>query len=133
MPANAAGGTIMWLVNSAIAADLVANGYDKESAKKKAADSLWYLLGEVMEFSGVLRSISDKKADVGTDMFKKIMLCTDPQRIHLVVAGGDHPSRSCVVPSWTPQGNVEIVLPESWDQLLADAERDLGPMPESSS
>jgi hypothetical protein len=54
---------------------------------------------------------------------------TDPQRIHLVVAGGDHPSRSCVIPSWGALGNVEIRLPKNWDSLLAQAEKDLGPGP----
>jgi len=130
VPANSSGGTIIWLMNAAIANDMVNYGYDKESIKKTAADRLWYLLGEVMDRSGVQRSIKEKKADVGADMLKKIMLCTNPQSIHLIVAGGDHPSRSCVIPSWTPQGNVEIVLPKTWDQLLANAERDLGPTPE---
>ena len=104
--------------------------FAKESIKKKAADNLWYVLSEVMDFSGVQRSIEQKKADVGTDMLKRFSLCTDPQRIHLIVAGGDHPSRSAVIPSWSPSGNVEVVLPSNWDQLLADAERDLGPAPE---
>jgi hypothetical protein len=129
VPGDAQGSTMMWLINAAIAGDLLANGYDKEQIKKTAAERLWYLLGEVIDRSGIQRSIEQKKADVGTDMLKKIKLCTDPQRIHVVCAGGDHPSRSCVIPSWGAQGNVEIVLPSNWDQLLADADRDLGPLP----
>lgn len=131
VPANSAGSANMWLMNSAIANDMVNYGYDKESIKKTAADRVWYLLGEVIDRTGVQRSIAEKKADVGTDMLKKIMLYTNPQQIHLVVAGGDHPSRSCVIPSWGAQGNVEVVLPANWNQLLADAERDLGPVPEA--
>ena len=119
----------MWLLNAAIANDMVANGYDKESIRKTAADRLWYLLGEVMDRSGVQRSIADAKASVGTDMLKKILLYTNPQNIHIVVAGGDHASRSCVIPGWTPQGNVQVVLPANWDSLLSDAERDLGAPP----
>ena len=130
VPGDSAGRDLIWMMNAAIANDMVANGYDKESIKKKAADNLWYVLSEVMDFSGVQRSIEQKKADVGTDMLKRFSLCTNPQNIHLIVAGGDHPSRSAVIPSWGAQGNVEVVLPSNWDQLLADAERDLGPAPE---
>jgi hypothetical protein len=51
--------------------------------------------------------------------------------IHLAVAGGDHPSRGNWLPGYSPQGNEEIVLPKNWNDLLAQAEKDLGPAPES--
>jgi hypothetical protein len=130
VPQNSSGSAMMWLMNAAIANDMVSYGYDKESIKKTAADSLWYLLGEVIDRTGIQRAIAEQHAEVGTDLLKKYGLCTEPQNIHLVVAGGDHPSRSCVIPSWAPQGNVEVVLPGDWDLLLSDAERDLGPLPE---
>jgi len=130
VPRDAAGSRMMWLMNASIANDMVANGYSKESIRTTAAERLWYLLGEVTDRSGVKRAIEENGADVGTDLLKRIKLCTNPLNIHLVVAGGDHPSRSAVIPSWTPHNNKEIVLPVNWDGLIYDAERDLGPMPE---
>ena len=130
VPRDVAGSSMMWLMNPAIAGDMASYGYDKESIKTTAAERLWYLLGEVIDRTGVMRSIEEGDADVGTDLLKKFRLCTNPQNIHLVVAGGDHPSRSCVIPSWIAHRNVEIVLPDNWDQLLVEAEFDLGPLPD---
>ena len=128
VPRDYPGSRMIWLMNAAIARDMVANGYDKESIKTIAAERLWYLLGEVIDSSGVKRSIEERKTSVGSDLLKKFQLCTDPQNIHLFIAGGDHPSASCVIPNWAAHNNVEIVRPENWDQLLADADRDLGPI-----
>jgi hypothetical protein len=130
VPRDVAGSSMMWLMNATIAGDMVANGYSKASIKTKAAERLWYLLGEVADFTGVQRAIEQGGAEVGKDLLKKFYLCTNPRNIHLVVAGGDHPSRSCVIPSWVTHGNRGVVLPENWDWLLSDAERDLGPLPE---
>jgi len=130
VPRDVAGSSLMWLMNSAIAGDMVANGYSKESIKTTAAERLWYLLGEVIDRTGIRRAIEESGADMGSDLLQKFRLCTNPENIHLVVAGGDHPSRSCVIPSWTPHQNLEIVLPESWEDLLYNAERDLGPAPD---
>lgn len=130
VPRDASGSSMMWLMNAFIAGDMVANGYNKESIKTTAAERLWYLLGEVIDRTGVKRAIEESGADVGTDLLKKIRLCTDSQNIHLVVAGGDHPSRSCVIPSWNAHDNLEVMLPENWESLLYDAERDLGPTPD---
>jgi len=128
VPRDVAGNSLMWLMNASIAGDMVANGYYKESIKTTAAERLWYLLGEVADFSGVKRAIEQNNANVGTDLLRKFRLCTDPQNIHLVVAGGDHPSRSCVIPSWTTHGNREVELPDNWERLLYEADRDLGPV-----
>ena len=129
VPRNSTGSSMMWLMNSSIAGDMVANGYTKESIKATAAERLWYLLGEVIDRTGVQRAIEEGGAEVGTDLLRKFSLCTDPQNIHLVVAGGDHPSRSCVIPSWTVHRNTEIILPDNWTDLIYNAERDLGPLP----
>jgi len=129
VPRDSAGSSMMWLINAAIANDMAANGYSKESIKTAAAERLWYLLGEVIDSTGVQRAIKASNANIGTDLLKKFRLCANPQNIHLVIAGGDHPSASCVVPNWSAHDNQEIVLPENWEQLLTDAERDLGPVP----
>ena len=130
VPRDNAGSSMMWLMNSSIANDMAANGYTKESIKTTAAERLWYLLGEVAGYTGVKRAIEQSGATMGTDLLEKFLLCTNPQNIHLIVAGGDHPSRSCVIPSWVTHGNGEVVLPGNWERLLFDAERDLGPLPD---
>ena len=130
VPRNIAGSSMLWLMNASIAGDMAANGYTKESIKTTAAERLWYLLGEVANFTGIKRAIEQSGGTMSTDLLEKFRLCTDPQNIHLIVAGGDHPSRSCVIPSWVTHNNLEVILPNNWDDLLLDADRDLGPLPE---
>jgi hypothetical protein len=50
----------------------------------------------------------------------------DPQNIHFICAGGDHPSLAMWLAGVTLLGNVEIQLPKNWESLLAQAEEDLG-------
>ena len=126
VPRDSAGSGMMWLMNAAIAGDMASNGYSKDSIKTTASERLWYLLGEVIDHTGIKRAIKESNADVGTDLLKKFRLCTDSRNIHLVIAGGDHPSASCVIPNWVAHDNLDISLPENWDRLLVDAERDLG-------
>jgi hypothetical protein len=101
---------------------------DKEGIKTEAASRLFYNVDDVKDRSGVIRSCTQK----GTDASKltgRYKLMTNAQQIHLVVAGGDHPSRSGIIPSWGALGNVEIRLPKNFDALLAQAEKDLGAAP----
>jgi hypothetical protein len=131
VPANMAGSTMLWLINSAVCNDMVINGWpDKEQIKKQAADNLWYSLSDIIDQTGVQRAIAQAKTDI-SKLPQKILFCTDPQRLHLVVAGGNHPSRSCIIPSWVPFPNVEVFVPKNQPDLLAQAEKDLGILPES--
>jgi hypothetical protein len=129
VPGNSAGSSGMLLMNAAIAADMIANGWpDKASIKKDLAARLWYLLDEVIERTGIQRSIADAKIDVST-LPKKCMLYTNPDMLRLVISGGNHPSRGMWLPSYSPSANTVVTLPKSWDSLLAQALKDLGPMP----
>jgi hypothetical protein len=58
----------------------------------------------------------------------QIPLMTNPQNIHFICAGGDHPSLAMWLAGVTLLGNVEIQLPKNWNTLLEQAERDLGPV-----
>jgi hypothetical protein len=140
VPADAAGSTVMWLIPATTANDMANTALtdlgksrgvtwnDKEGIKKQAAANLFYNVDDVRDRTGVIRSCTQKGIDAKT-LTGRFKLCTDPQRIHLVVAGGDHPSRSCIIPSWGALGNVEIRKPKNWADLLAQAEKDLGPAP----
>ncbi len=54
---------------------------------------------------------------------------TDPRNIHFVCAGGDHPSLAMWLAGVMLLGNLEIQLPRNWNDLLKQAERDLGELP----
>jgi hypothetical protein len=54
-------------------------------------------------------------------------ICLKPDNIVLVVAGGTHPTHSYWLQAHSPSVvGRPIRLPETFDRLLADAERDLG-------
>jgi len=54
-------------------------------------------------------------------------ICTKPDNIVFLVAGGSHPTHSQWLQAHSPRVTGRtIALPESFDRLLADADRDLG-------
>lgn len=54
-------------------------------------------------------------------------ICTKPDHIVFLVAGGSHPTHSQWLQAHSPRVTGRtITLPESFDRLLADADRDLG-------
>ena len=54
-------------------------------------------------------------------------VCQKPDNIVLVVAGGGHPTHSYWLQAHSPTVNGRVVrVPETFDRLLADADRDLG-------
>ncbi len=105
---------------------MAAIGWDKDKIKKQLAEELFYLLGEVKHRSGVQRASRENGVDMET-LQDRFSLYTDPQRIRLVVAGGDHPSRAMWIPNLVVEGNEEIELPRNWNDLLKQAARELGP------
>jgi hypothetical protein len=60
-------------------------------------------------------------------------ICAKPDQIVLLVAGGPHPTHSYWLPAHSPRVTGRAVrVPESFGELLAEAERDLGAAPEIS-
>jgi len=54
-------------------------------------------------------------------------ICTKPDNIVFLVAGGSHPTHSQWLQAHSPSVTGRpITLPESFERLLADADRDLG-------
>lgn len=68
------------------------------------------------------------RASIGLDPWP---ICLRPENIVLVVAGGAHPTHSYWLQAHSPAvvGRA-IRVPETFDQLLAEADRDLGPGPQ---
>jgi hypothetical protein len=127
--AGTAGTKGVLMFNSTICNNLVGLGYTKASIKKTLADHLFVTPQDVMYREDVQRDAANKKIDLAT-LPAKIPLYTDPQQINLVCAGGHHPTAALWVSNLNYYGNSAIVLPKSWDNLLAQAEKDLGQIPE---
>lgn len=128
VPSNQVGVEGLLLYSALVCNSMASKGWTKDGIKKRLADELYYRLDEVMDRSGVARACREKHVDMGT-LPERFSLYTDPRRIRLVVAGGDHPSRCMWIPNVEIRGNVEIELPVDWETLLMKASRDLGPSP----
>lgn len=128
VPADQPGNEGFLLYPALVCNNMAAAGWTKASIKKRLAEELHYLLDEVKGKSGVLRACKEKGIDI-TTLPGRFQLYTDPQRIRLVVAGGDHPSRAMWIPNIDIRGNEPIELPKNWRDLLMQAAKDLGQPP----
>jgi hypothetical protein len=127
VPYGTGSGAIL-LYNSMILNNMAPLGWTKEKIKARLVELLFITPAEVNYRSDVQRACATAKVDINalparTPMFK------DPQYIHFVCAGGDHPTRATWIPQINRLGNVEIKLPRNWNALLKQAEQDLGPLP----
>ena len=128
IPSDREGVEGMLLYPALVCNNMAGIGWTKETIKKHLTEELFYLLDEVKHRSGILRACQEKGVDINK-LPERFALYTDPQRIRLVVAGGEHPSRAMWIPNLSVEGNVEIELPHNWKNLLTRADRDLGPAP----
>lgn len=54
-------------------------------------------------------------------------ICAGPDQLVIICAGGEHPTNSCWLQGYCPQViGREICLPDEFDRLLVEADRDLG-------
>ncbi len=62
-------------------------------------------------------------------------VCANPSQITLVIAGGAQSAHSlwCGTALTQTMQSVKIALPAAWDKLIAQAEKDLGPLPPAPS
>jgi hypothetical protein len=128
VPADSKGNHGMLLYPSMVCNNMAGIGWDKKSIKEHLAEELFYLKDEIAHRSGIQRALEKEEIDIAA-LAERFALYTDAQRIRLVVAGGDHPSRAMWIPNLANESNVEIELPASWETLLSEAEQDLGPAP----
>jgi hypothetical protein len=129
-PADTAGSNGVLCYPGSVCNAMASIGWTKESIREELANRLFYLKERVKGISGIERYLSDRgiQWEALSDRF---YLYTDPLRIRLMVCGGNHPSRAMWLPRVEQLGAVECRLPSNWNDLLLQAEIDLGSAPES--
>jgi hypothetical protein len=128
--ASSAGSTPCLVLNAHVCRFWNSAGYTREIIQKKVSERCFYNLAEIMYFSAVKDAYAAKKIDISKeDPLQRFFLFTDPTRIHICCAGGNHTTSVAAFPGMDAINNFEVVLPKSWDSLLAQALKDLGPMP----
>ena len=111
--------------NSMICNNMARVGWTKDKIRAHLAELLFVTPEEIKNRTDIQRAAMAAKVDF-SNLPARIPLMTDPQNIHFVCAGGDHPSLAMWLAGVTLLGNLEIELPKNWDDLLRQAERDLG-------
>lgn len=105
-------------------------GWTKQKIKEKLWELTHSLKAQVLVRGDYVREYMAKGTDL-TKLPALIPMYSKPDCIDILVAGGHHPTH-CY---WLGEGKTlqfkEIKLPAKakWDALLAQAEKDLGPMP----
>jgi hypothetical protein len=113
--------------NSMICGNMARIGWTKEKIRTHLAELLFVTPEEIKDRTDIQRAAAVAKVDM-SKLPARIPLMMDPQNIHFICAGGDHPSLAMWLAGVTLLGNVEIQLPKNWESLLAQAEEDLGPI-----
>jgi hypothetical protein len=114
--------------NSMICRNMARIGWTKEKIRTRLAELLFVTPEELRDRTDIRRAAAAAGVDL-SQLPARIPLMTKPQNIHFVCAGGDHPSLAMWLAGVTLLGNVEIQLPGNWENLLQQAEADLGPIP----
>jgi hypothetical protein len=114
--------------NSMICNRMAGAGWTKDKIRAHLAELLFVTPEEIKDRTDIQRAATAAKVDM-SKLPARIPLMTDSRNINFVCAGGDHPSLAMWLASVTLLGNMEIQLPKTWNALLSQAERDLGPIP----
>ncbi len=125
-PASGSPGIMFY--NSMICNNMAGIGWTKDKIRAHLAELLFATPEEVKDRTDIQRAAAAAKVDL-SKLPARIPLMTDSGNINFVCAGGDHPSLAMWLAGVTFLGNHEIQLPKSWDVLLSQAEKDLGPLP----
>ena len=114
--------------NSMICGNMARIGWTKDKIRTRLAELLFVSPEEIKDRTDLKRAASAAKVDM-SKLPERIPLMTDPRNINFICAGGDHPSLAMWLAGVTLLGNNEIRLPANWDDLLRQAEQDLGSLP----
>jgi len=129
-PWPSSGSTGMLVCNGTVARFWANAGWTKQQIQEEIAGRWWYCYEMIKYKRQVRASLQGQGINPDSlDPLAHYALYTDPTRIQIVVAGGDHTSQNRWLTSWSPSRCFDIVKPSNWNQLLADALEDLGPMP----
>ena len=113
--------------NSMICRNMAGIGWTKDKIRARLAELLFVTPEEIKDRTDIQRAAAAAKVDL-SKLPARIPLMTNPQNIHFVCAGGDHPSLAMWLAGVMLLGNLEIQLPKNWNALLDQAEADLGPV-----
>jgi hypothetical protein len=116
--------------NSMICNNMANIGWTKDKIREHLAERVFVTPEEIRDRTDIQRAAAAADVDLST-LPARIPLITDPRNINFICAGGDHPSLAMWLAGVMFLGNVEIQLPGNWEDLLVQAEKDLGPVPES--
>jgi hypothetical protein len=115
----------MLFYNSMICGNMARIGWTKDKIRGRLAELLYLVPEEIRDRTDVQRAAAADRVDM-SKLPARIPLMTDPRNIHILCAGGDHPSLAMWLAGVTLLGNMEIQLPRNWNDLLHQAEQDLG-------
>jgi hypothetical protein len=115
--------------NSMICGNMARIGWTKNKIRSRLAELQFVTREEIRDRTDIQRAAAAVKVDF-SKLPDRIPMMTDPQNINFICAGGDHPSLAMWLAGVMLLGNVEIELPRKWEALLAQAEKDLGSIPE---
>jgi len=121
----------IYLINSLVAEQMASVGWTKESIRQTLWERTHTPLAEYLTYGREVRKL--KYDNPGIDLATlpdPMPMYEKPENLLIAIAGGRHPSQNF----WLGEGRAvcptaEIQLPAIWDQLIAEAEEDLGPIP----
>jgi hypothetical protein len=111
--------------NSMICNNMARIGWTKDKIRIRLAELLFVTPEEIRDRTDIQRAAAAAKADL-SKLPARIPLMSNPSNINFVCAGGDHPSLAMWLAGVILLGNIEIRLPKAWENLLKQAEQDLG-------
>jgi hypothetical protein len=129
IPADESGNMGILCYPALICNNMAGLGWTKESIREELASRLWYFRDRVKDITGIKRALEERQIDINI-LPEDVYRYTDPLRLRLTVAGGNHTTRAMWIPRFMQLGAVECSLPSNWDDLLLQAEIDLGPAPD---
>lgn len=121
----------IYLINSLVANQMAEVGWTKAKIRQR----LWELTHtpkeQWLQYGREVRRFLYDNPDFDLDTLPDMIpMYEEPDNLIIAVAGGRHPSQNF----WLGEGYgmnpvVEVKLPAKWDELIAKAEEDLGPLP----
>jgi hypothetical protein len=122
---------MMLVVTPYTANKLVREGWNKESIRQYINDNaripLFRYEARFMAWSGVTEVPPEVLATMDSNGMVQVPFIRE---LTIIVAGGVG-EKDELIPLWSPPVSREIKLPPNWDELLKQAEEDLGPRPTS--
>lgn len=122
----------IYLANALVAGQLTETGWTKMSIREKLRELTSFPRSDLLARPDFVRDNEDDGNDM-TTLPDAVPLWDKPLNLMIATAGGMHPTGNLFLKAAGYSGylgHAEIKLPANWDELLKQAEEDLGPLPE---